>query len=63
MSKGAPQRGDWVVAKAMPTGPVGRVKRTSARGGWADIRFTLGSESWSKRMQFANLVIIKRAAE
>jgi len=56
------KRGDTVVTKSCPNGPIARVVRVAKDGLWADIRVT-GTitgrvESWSKRMQQNHLKLI-----
>ncbi len=45
------RKGDWIVAKAMPRGPVGLVTRVAKDGSWIDIRVRGDGETWTKRMK------------
>jgi hypothetical protein len=57
------KKGDLVVAKSCPNGPLGQVTRVARDGSWADVRcgamFAGESHEWSKRMRTSALRVIE----
>ena len=55
------KRGDLVVTKTMPLGPVGLVTRIARDGSWVDLEVRQGGTSWRKRMRTDVLISIDDA--
>ena len=48
------KKGDLVITKLMPHGPLGIVIRVARDGAWADVRWT----AWCKRMRQKALLVL-----
>jgi hypothetical protein len=50
------KKADWVKAKLLGFNCIGFVQRVAKDGSWADVRWKMGNQEWSKRMPSEALV-------